>query len=167
MSDALTISLSVAYEALHGPITWLGQLPAPYFIGVAAVFVVVAAVLRDTLAFLWACLCCLVIIGALATADNLRLIFILFVGASSLLVLLRERFRTARTDHVVRQMGQLQERVERLEFAVQNQFIRSLKDLKRPAIAPGIAPMTQDQNSEGSAHDARHGAQHSLSGNSG
>src|SRR5262249_49149326 len=155
MSDALTISLSVAYEALHGPITWLAQLPAPYCTGGAVVFVVVAAVLRDTLAFLWACLCCLVIIGALATADHLRLIFILFVVASSLLVLLRERFTTARTHHVVRQMGQLQERVERLEFAAQNQFIRSLKDLKRPTMSPGIESMTQDQNSEGSGDDAR------------
>jgi len=165
MSDAPTISV-VAYEALQGPMKWLAELPPAYFIGIAVAFVLVAAVLRDRLAFLWASLCCLVIVGALATKDNLRLIFILFVGASSLIVLLRARFTTTRTHRVLRRLDKLQERIERLEFAAQNQFVRSLKDLKRPTIAPGIAPMDQDQNSDGATHDARDGTQGSLTDNS-
>jgi hypothetical protein len=148
-----------ATNLLHGPIKWLADLPDGAFIVVAVIFVLIALMLRDALAFLWASLCCLVVIGALGTNDQLRFIFILFVGASSLLVLFRERFGTARNRHVLHQLDKLQQRIDRLEFAVQNQFIRSLKDLKRPTIAPGIAPTDQDQNSEGAAHDAHHGAQ--------
>jgi hypothetical protein len=160
MPDVPATNLAASYEALHGPIKWLAVLPDGTFIVVAVVFVLIALILRDTLAFVWASLCCLVVIGALGAKDYLWPIFILFVGASSLLVIFREKFATARNRHVLHQLDMLKERIDRLDFAVQNQFIRSLKDLKRPTIAPGIAPMDQAQNSEGTAHDAPQGAKH-------
>jgi hypothetical protein len=147
-----------ATNLLHGPIAWLAELPDATFIGLAIILVVIALMLRDSLAALWASLCCLVVIGALGAKDHLGAIFILLVGASSLLVIFRERSRTARNRNVLRQLDELRLRIDRLEFAVQNQFMRSLKELKRPTIAPGIAPMEQDQNSDGAGHDARQGA---------
>jgi hypothetical protein len=149
------VSIPATYEflltLLHGSIKWLAEFPDGTFIGIAVIFVLMALILRDALAFLWASLCCLVIIGTLGLKDHRYAIFILFVSASSLLVIVRERLWTARNRQLLRQLGKLQERVERLEFAVQNQFIRSLKDLKRPTIAPGIASIDQDHNSKGTA----------------
>jgi hypothetical protein len=154
MPDVPATNLAASYEVLHGPIKWLAVVPDGTFIVVTIVFVLIALILRDALAVLWASLCCLVVIGAVGAKDHLWPIFILFVSASSLLVIFRERFGTARNRHILHQLEMLKERMDRLDFAVQNQFIRSLKDLKRPTIAPGIAPIDQAQHSEDTAHDA-------------
>jgi hypothetical protein len=141
------------------PIQRLADLSDVYFIVAALSLVLIALMSRERLALLWASLSCLVVIAVLGTEDHLRPIFVLFVIASGLLVIVRESFGTARDRYVLRQMGELQQRIERLEFAAQNQFLRSLRDLKRP-IAPGIVSLHQDQNTEDAVHAARQAADH-------
>jgi hypothetical protein len=145
------------YDALQGhigePIRWLAELPDVSFIFAALILVLVALMRRETLALLWASLSCLVVIAVLGTENHLPLIFMLFVIASGLLIVVRESFGTARDRHVLCQLSVLQQRIERLEFAAQNQFLRSLRDLKRP-IAPGIVSLDQDQSTAGAAQTA-------------
>jgi hypothetical protein len=168
MSDVPATGLFAFSEALQEhlgePVKSLAQLPDGLLIVVTLVFVVIALIFRDALAVVWASLCCLVVIGALGAPDHLRLLFALFVAASSLLVVVRQKIAIARHRHLVARLDNLQQRIDRLEFALQNQFVRSLKELKRP-IAPSIAPLEQDQkSSNGGADDARPGAQQRRDG---